>query len=267
MRIRVQSPSSPKFIAPVPARLGGGRWLLLATGLCLFGGVAFAEAAPPSARGAKAAGKARARKPPPPTAATSEEPGDPPAPAADAEPEAPARPVPPTPSAGVPAPETPAPAPEPGAGARSPVLSAEALRARYDQLRDDVFRARARREVVEKVLFSTKVSLSLTWEANRHYVLEKAEVRLDGTRLWDASLRPVTEAPITLAERPVAPGAHVLSVRLEVRSRDQAALGYVSEQSFALSLPEGKATKVGISVDEEGSLPSYNPDIEIEIEN
>lgn len=266
MRKRVQPASSPNVIAPVPARLGGGGWLLMATSLCLLGGVAFAEAAPPSARGAKAAGKARVRKAPPP-ASTSEEPGDPPAPAADAEPEAPAHPAPPTPSAGDPAPATPAPAPEPGAGARSPVLSAEALRARYDQLRDDVFRARARREVVEKVLFSTKVSLSLTWEANRHYVLEKAEVRLDGTRLWDASLRPVTDAPITLAERPVAPGAHVLSVRLEVRSREQAALGYVSEQSFALSLPEGKATKVGISVDEEGSLPSYNPEIEIEIEN
>jgi hypothetical protein len=143
--------------------------------------------------------------------------------------------------------------------------SPEELRARYDELRDAVFRSRARRETVEKALFSTKVAFDLKWEANRHYRIEKAELRLDGTRLWDASERPITEEPITLAARSVSPGAHVLSVRVQVQSRDTTSAGYVSEQSFSVMLPEGKETQVHITVDEDGSLPSYNPEIEIEI--
>jgi len=143
--------------------------------------------------------------------------------------------------------------------------SPEELRARYDELRDAVFRSRARRETVEKALFSTKVAFDLKWEANRHYRIEKAELRLDGTRLWDASERPITEEPITLAARSVSPGAHVLSVRVQVQSRDTTSAGYVSEQSFSVMLPEGKETQVHITVDEDGSLPSYNPEIEIQI--
>lgn len=144
--------------------------------------------------------------------------------------------------------------------------SPEALRARYDELRDGVFRSRARRATLEKALFSTKAAFELKWEANRHFKIEKAELRLDGTRLWDASERPVTEEPVSLAARSVAPGAHVLSVRLEVKSRDSASAGYVSEQSFAITLPEGKETNVRVIVDEDGNLPSYNPEMEIELE-
>lgn len=155
---------------------------------------------------------------------------------------------------------------QPAAKPATATASPEALRARYDELRDAVFRSRARRATLEKALFSTKAAFELKWEANRHFKIEKAELRLDGTRLWDASERPVTEEPVSLAARSVAPGAHVLSVRLEVKSRDSASAGYVSEQSFAISLPEGKETSVRVIVDEDGSLPSYNPEMEIELE-
>ena len=57
----------------------------------------------------------------------------------------------------------------------------------------------------------------------------------------------------------------MLGVRVEVRSRDDAKLGYVSDQSFALVLPEGKKTRVEVVVDEDGSAPSYNPDIGVDV--
>jgi hypothetical protein len=59
----------------------------------------------------------------------------------------------------------------------------------------------------------------------------------------------------------------VLGVRVEVRSREDPKVGYVSDQSFSLNLPEGKKTTVEITVDEDGDAPSYNPDIEIEVES
>ena len=142
----------------------------------------------------------------------------------------------------------------------------EALRARYEELRDQVFRSRARRETLEKALISTKVGFEVRWEANRKFRLDKAEIRLDGTAIWDAHERPVTEDPITLAERSAAPGAHGVTLRFEVRSRDKVEMGYVSEQTFTISLPEGKVSRVRISVDEDGSLPSYNPEIQIKVE-
>lgn len=158
-------------------------------------------------------------------------------------------------------PEVPAPNPHEAA------LDPEALRARYDELRDQVFRSRARRETMEKALFSTKVGFEVRWEANRRYRLDKAEMRLDGTRIWDTSERPMTEDPIQLAERAVAPGLHVLTIRLEVHSRDKVQMGYTSEQNFHINLPEGKASRVRVSVDEDGSLPSYNPEVEVKVDD
>jgi hypothetical protein len=50
-----------------------------------------------------------------------------------------------------------------------------------------------------------------------------------------------------------------------VRGRDNPELGYVSEQSFTLVLAEGKKTTVSITVDEDGDLPGYNPDVEVKV--
>ena len=174
-----------------------------------------------------------------------------------------------------PPPATPSPSPAPAAAetadsetnTQDAALDPEALRARYDALRDQVFRSRARRETMENALFSTKVAFEVRWEANRRYRLDKAEVRLDGTRIWDATERPITEDPIQLAERAVAPGRHVLTIRLEVHSRDKLEMGYTSEQNFHVNLPEGKASRVRISVDEDGNLPSYNPEIEVKVDD
>ena len=232
-------------------------------------------AAKPATKSGRAAAKKRKAAPPPAAESSApilddDEPeqSEPPAPAAaalttTADPAAALAPAGPVINVDVSTPPASASAKEKAATATSP----QELRARYDELRDAVFRSRARRETIEKALFSTKVKFELRWEANRHYRIEKAELRLDGTRLWDASLRPVTEEPITLAVRPVAPGSHVISVRIEVKSRDAAEAGYVSEQSFSVKLPEAKETMVRITVDEDGSLPSYNPQLQIEIDN
>lgn len=140
------------------------------------------------------------------------------------------------------------------------------LRADYAELRDQLFRSRARRETLESALLSTQVLTTLRFDASRRYLCKHAEVRLDGVRLWEASEGGVGDKPVTLAPKSAPPGPHVLSVRVEIRPRDNPKLGYVSEQSFSLNLNEGKKTKVEITIDEDGSLPSYNPDIEIEID-
>jgi hypothetical protein len=168
-------------------------------------------------------------------------------------------------------PEEPVPAEKPPAQETSKESGARAadvasLRAEYEQLKDAVFRSRARRETMESALLSTKIAPTLRWDGSRHYSITKAEVKFDGVRLWETRDGVSGDSPIAITPRSAAPGPHVLGVRVEVRPRDNSRLGYVSEQSFAVVLKEGKTTKVEITVDEDGDLPSYNPEIEIEIE-
>ena len=168
------------------------------------------------------------------------------------------------PDAGAP---TAAPSSKAAAPAAPPVSPAtlERLRAEHAAVKDALFRSRARRETLESALLSTQLTTVLTWEGGRRHALKAAELRLDGVRLWDAGETPPGDRPVTLAPRGVPAGTHVLGVRVEVRGRDNPKLGYVSEQSFTLVLNEGKKTTVAITVDEDGDLPGYNPDIAVKV--
>jgi hypothetical protein len=216
-------------------------------------------AGPPAGKG-HAAVRAPRRKPAPP----------PPAPPTPA-PEQVADDGAAAPPASEPAPPDPAPArasdpPAPPVDkTRSNAPSVEALRAQYEALKDELFRSRARRETLEGALLATQLLPVIRWEGGRHHSVTRAEVRLDGVRLWESTDGLVGDKPVDLAARSAPPGPHVLGVRVEVKSRDDAKLGYVSDQSFTVVLPEGKKTRVEITVDESGSAPSYNPEIEIEV--
>lgn len=161
-----------------------------------------------------------------------------------------------------------APAPKPPAAdkrAEGAGPDLERLRAEHSALRDALFRSRARRELLENALLSTQLIPVIRWDGGRRHQLKTAELRLDGVRIWEAGNTPLGGDAISLAGRGVPPGAHVLGVRVEVRARDNPKLGYISEQSFAVSLPEGKKTTIEVTVDEDGDPPSYNPDVEVEI--
>ncbi len=153
--------------------------------------------------------------------------------------------------------------------ATSPAQSAtlDKLRAEHAALRDALFRSRARKDTLENALSATQLIPVISWDGGRKHVLRQAELRLDGVRIWESGNTPPGDKPIELASRGIPAGAHVLGVRIEVRLRDNPKLGYLSEQSFSIALPEGKKTRVEITIDEDGDPPSYNPDIEVEIDD
>ena len=166
--------------------------------------------------------------------------------------------------------ETPPPAPAP---APSPDL--KKLRADYDRLRDELYKARARAQIVQEGLYPSKLGATLRWKGAPDYVIRRAELRLDGASVWDSGDKPVTDDLIKLAERPIKPGPHALTLRLEIRPgtkkgkapQDADQLGYLSEHTFAILVPEGKRTTVAITGDEDGDAPEYEPEIEVEIES
>jgi hypothetical protein len=165
--------------------------------------------------------------------------------------------------------ESPPPAPASSSPGGAPDL--EKLRADYDRLRDDLFRSRARAQIVEDGLYKSKLSAAFRWKGAPGALVHHATLRLDGGEIWDSGDKPVTDDLITVAERGVKPGPHALTLHLEIRpgkkSKDSDKLGYSSEHTFAIMVPDGLRTHVAITGDEDGSLPEYEPQIEVELES
>jgi hypothetical protein len=156
--------------------------------------------------------------------------------------------------------------------APAPSLDLAKLRADYDRLRDQLFRARTRAALVQEGLYTSRLGARLEWEAAPDFVIRHAEVRLDGGTIWDSGDKPVTDDVITVADRPCKPGPHALTVRLEIRpgtkkkGMDIEQLGYVTEQTFAIDVADGQRTTVLLTGDEDGDLPGYGPEMELELE-
>jgi hypothetical protein len=146
-----------------------------------------------------------------------------------------------------------------------------ALRAEYDRLRDELARARTRAQLVKEAVYSAKLSATIRWDGAPDHVLHRAEVRLDGGELWSSGDKAIPGDVIKVAERAVKPGPHALTVRLEVRpgtrSKDADKLGYVSEHTFAIVVPESRTTRIALTADEGGDAPEYEPEVEMEVES
>jgi hypothetical protein len=146
------------------------------------------------------------------------------------------------------------------------------LRADYDRLRDALFRARARAQVVEEGVYASKLGAKIRWKGAPDFILRRAEVRLDGNSIWDSGEKPLVDELIKVSERPIKPGPHTVMVRLEVRpgkksEKEHEGLGYEFEHTFVVNVPDGQRTTIEITADDDGDLPEYEPEIEVEIES
>ena len=152
----------------------------------------------------------------------------------------------------------------------APTIDLAKLRAEYDRLRDELFRARARAELVEEGIYASKLGATLRWKGAPDFILHRAEIRLDGNSIWDSGEKPLVDELIKVSERPIKPGAHTVTVKIEVRpgkkgEKEHADLGYESEQTFVVQVPDAKTTTVACTADDDGDLPGYEPEIELEL--
>jgi hypothetical protein len=183
--------------------------------------------------------------------------------AAGAAPEPPAAPPPAAPAE---ASHDAAPPPAP------PVLDLAKLRAEYDRLRDELFRAHARAALVEQGIYAARLGATLRWKGAPNFVLHRAEIRLDGNVVWDSGDKPMVDDLIKVSERPIKPGPHTITLRIEVRpgkkaDKERADLGYESEQTFVVNVPDGRTTTAAFTGDDDGDLPEYEPEIDLELES
>jgi hypothetical protein len=144
------------------------------------------------------------------------------------------------------------------------------LRAEYDRLRDELFRARARAELVEEGIYASKLGATLRWKGAPDFVLHRAEIRLDGNAIWDSGEKPLVDELIKVSERAIKPGPHTITVKIEVRpgkkgEKEHADLGYASEHTFVVEVPDAQTTIVALTADDDGDLPGYEPEVELEL--
>jgi hypothetical protein len=149
------------------------------------------------------------------------------------------------------------------------------LRAEYDRIREDLFKARVRSQKAAETAYPSKLDAELRWKGRPDFVIRKARFLLDGAELWDSADRAQTDDLIEIAARSVKPGPHALTVRLEIRPKVEskggtktgaAELGYTSEHTFAIVVAETGKTHLFLTGDEDGDPPEYEPELELEIE-
>jgi hypothetical protein len=225
--------------------------LTVAFGMAI-GAAVDAEAKRPAAKGKSPKGKPPVTAPAPePAAPASPAPSPAPEPAPAAATPAPAAPEPPAAPTPPPPPSTPPPAAPISSSAK---IDLDGLNAEYNALRDELFRTRAKVELLGAALYKTKLAVSFVYKAQRAWPLKKVTLRLDDQPVAVVD-SPNASDPLKLYEGFAAPGRHTLTVRVEANAQGESRLAYATESALQFDIEDGKLAKVELTADESGDGP------------
>lgn len=135
------------------------------------------------------------------------------------------------------------------------VETVDSLRKEYIALRDKLFRSRARAAAVASALYSTRLTLYLHHEGGRHFTVTRATVRLDGANVFDDLQGTISEDKAPRFEGFVAPGRHLVAVRIEATAKDDERFSTIIENQFSIQAPPSKDVRVVMKAADPGDLP------------
>jgi hypothetical protein len=160
------------------------------------------------------------------------------------------KPPPPPPP---PAPATPATAGS-GEGAGEAAVDVDSLRQEYLALRDELFKSRARANAVASQLYSTRVSIKLTWESARYYGVSKASIRLDGATVFEDDKGAIAGDDGVRFDGFIAPGKHVVTFRIEATGKDDDAFTEATEAQVSIKAVPSKDLVVAARARDAGDI-------------
>jgi len=143
---------------------------------------------------------------------------------------------------------------EPGKAEPAPSTDVDALRQEYLKLRDQLFRSRARAAAVAGALYSSKLRVQLDYASARFYTVTRATVRLDGANVYDDAQGAIAADRAPRWEGFVAPGRHMVTVRIEATGKDDRRFATALESSFTVQAPAGKDLVVRCAARDEGDI-------------
>ncbi len=153
--------------------------------------------------------------------------------------------------------ETPPPAPmtTPEPSVSKGNIDLDALNNEYNQLRDELFRSRAKAHLIGDALFKTKIVATFQYKAQRAWPIKKVTLKIDDQPVFTAD-SPATQDPLKLYDGFAAPGKHTLAVRVECGATGEERVAYDAEGSFTIDVAENKQSNVAFVVDETGDGPT-----------
>lgn len=133
----------------------------------------------------------------------------------------------------------------------------DALRKEYDGIREKLFTSRARAAAVGDALYSTRVEVHLRYGSGRFFSVKRATIRLDGANVFDDSAGAIadgTSGDATRFEGFVAPGKHVMTIRIEAQSKDDDRVVSATEDTFSFDAPQDRDVIVTAKADDGGDM-------------
>jgi hypothetical protein len=130
----------------------------------------------------------------------------------------------------------------------------DALRKEYLSLRDQLFRSRARAAAVASSLYSTRLRILLDYGSSRFYTVTRATIRLDGAGVYDDAQGAIAADRAPRWDGFVAPGRHMVTVRIEATGKDDQRFTTALETSFSVQAPAGKDVVVKCAAQDEGDI-------------
>jgi hypothetical protein len=131
----------------------------------------------------------------------------------------------------------------------------DALRQEYLKLRDELFASRARAAAVASALYSTKITIKLTYTTGRFYNVRRATVRLDGANVYDDTDGKIAGDDAVRFEGYVAPGRHLVTVRIEAAGKDDDRFTTTTETTAVVIAAGAKDLLVAAKASDGGDLP------------
>lgn len=152
----------------------------------------------------------------------------------------------------------------------------DALRREYLTLRDELFRSRARAATVASQMYSSRLRIHLDYGSARFYAVTRAVVRLDGASVFDNSEGAIAANKAPRFEGYIAPGRHLVTVRVEAAGKDDQRFTTATESTFVVMAEAGSDTVVTCTAEDDGDIAyswkrnksgSYKLDLDIKIKS
>jgi hypothetical protein len=128
------------------------------------------------------------------------------------------------------------------------------LRKEYEKIREAVFSSRARAAAVGDALYSTRLDIRLRYDTPRSWQVRRATVRLDGANVYEDEQGAVSTDEAPRFSGFVAPGRHMITIRIEAASKDDAKFTYTTEDTFFIEAPRDRVVTVSAEAREDGDM-------------
>jgi hypothetical protein len=113
----------------------------------------------------------------------------------------------------------------------------------------------ARSTTIASALYSTRIQVKLKVGSARFWGVSRAVVRLDGAGAYDDAGGTVGGDDAVRFDGWIAPGRHLVTVRLELTGKDDDRFTTATESTFVVQAVAGKDLEVAVRAADDGDIP------------